>query len=385
MRTVLYFQSSLAPSNVTELDGFYRFAKAARWFVHVIPFGEAAVGRLHANEKLHRPDVRQLITFWNPSGAVVDCGAAMDVLSPEDFGDLPVVFLDHPPRRGSLTIHSDAQLIAETAAKELLAKGCESYGYVPWTEDLYWSRMRGEMFSAIVHHNGRSCQVFDGALRPVGGEDRLVSWLMSLPKPCGIFAANDFIGAKVLMCAKIAKVRVPGDLFVVGVDNDPQICEHASPTLTSIQPDFERAGFVAAEMLSKRVAHPRMRLEDGTFGPMLVAHRQSTNSYRRGDDRVRAAVDFIRLHACDGIKARDVVGEMGVSRRLAELRFREMTGRSILEEISAVRLEQAQNLLVRTSMPMVKIARKCGYGSYEALRKLIVRNFGKSPREYRAS
>ena len=51
---------------------------------------------------------------------------------------------------------------------------------------------------------------------------------------------------------------------------------------------------------------------------------------------------------------------MGCSRRLAELRFREVTGKSILEEIRWVRYENARLLLSENEVPMDSVG---GYAS----------------------
>ena len=42
---------------------------------------------------------------------------------------------------------------------------------------------------------------------------------------------------------------MPGDVAVLGVDDDPLLCETASPTLSSVEMDVEAAGFAAAAAL----------------------------------------------------------------------------------------------------------------------------------------
>ena len=386
MKTILYFQSSLCASNNAELDGVYRYAKSARWRVQVVPYGEAAGGRLHADEESAKPNIGALMEFWRPDGVIVDCGAAPGLLGPSDFRRTPTVFLDRSNDQKALCVYSDSEEIAACAAKELLSLDCAAYTYIPWMENLDWSRDRGEAFARIVRMNGRKCHIFRP--RTFGHEDDtyrawLKEWLEKAPKPLGVFAANDYIAAQVLSCATVARIAVPDELRVIGVDNDLQICVHTAPPLTSILPDHEKAGFFAAELLADRLAHPKARLASRTFGPVAVIHRQSTNAIRRHDDRVGAALELIRRRACEGLMARDVIAAMGTSRRLAELRFREVTGRSILEEIKSVRLERAKNLLRKTDTPVAEIAAACGYGSTEALRKIFIAEFGAAPARWR--
>ena len=54
---------------------------------------------------------------------------------------------------------------------------------------------------------------------------------------------------------------------------------------------------------------------------------------------------LIRCNACDGLKTKDVILEMGCSRRVAELRFREVTGHSILDELIAA-MEEPKGVLL---------------------------------------
>ena len=95
------------------------------------------------------------------------------------------------------------------------------------------------------------------------------------------------------------------------------------------------------------------------------------------------ALKPIRRNACDGLKSKDVVVEMGCSRRLAELRFRVVTGRSILEEILSVRIERAKYLLEHSEKSIAEIAAACGYGSANALRKVFAVETGKNPLAWR--
>jgi AraC-like DNA-binding protein len=94
-------------------------------------------------------------------------------------------------------------------------------------------------------------------------------------------------------------------------------------------------------------------------------------------------MELIRLRACDGLCARDVIAAMGTSRRLAELRFREVVGMSILAAIQRQRVEQAKWQLQHSASLVADIAARCGYRSVRALRKVFVRETGMSPADWR--
>ena len=94
---------------------------------------------------------------------------------------------------------------------------------------------------------------------------------------------------------------------------------------------------------------------------------------------------LIREGVSDGISPRDVVGQIGGSRRQAEYRFREFVGKSIGEEINAVRLEAAKKQLSDLSVPIGSVAARCGYGDDSSLRRAFKAATGMSLSEYRKS
>jgi LacI family transcriptional regulator len=60
-----------------------------------------------------------------------------------------------------------------------------------------------------------------------------------------------------------------------------------------------------------------------------------------------------------------VVNAAALSRRVLERRFRQTVGRSILEEIRRVRIDQVIRLLVGTNMSVSQIADALGYPGIE--------------------
>ena len=386
MKTILYFQSSLNASNNSCLEGVSRYAKTAGWRVHLTLYADAAYIRGDYTDGAHRPDVKGLLEFWRPDGVIADCGAARELLDPDDFKTVPVVFLDRGPTGNETCVTSDARQVAALAAKELLSLGFRTYAYVPFNLRLPWSVERGVEFERLVRMNGCKFHLF--RRRPFGDDAEtyrawLREWLRKAPKPMGVFAANDFVAETVLSCAEREKIGVPHELAVIGVDNNPVVCERTKPSLTSVLLDNEKAGYLAAELLNRKMAHPRRKVASGLFGPVCVYHRQSTFLYSRKDDRVSVALKLIRRSACDGLKAKDVIAEIGCSRRLAELRFREVTGRSILEEILSVRIERAKYLLEHSGKSIAEVAKSCGYGSANALRKVFAAETGQNPLVWR--
>ena len=215
----------------------------------------------------------------------------------------------------------------------------------------------------------------------------LRKFLASLKRPCAVFAANDTTAESVLSAAAMERLKSPDDVAVAGVDNYEPICEHTSPHLTSVEPDFRRGGRLAATMLLDLAANKgkwrgsRMQ----TFGPLRVVRRASTRVLAVPDKAAAAALDLIRREACNGLSSARVAALFPCSRRQADSRFRRATGRSILEEIHSVQLERAKQLIRDTSIQLKALSDFCGFTNPNSLRKFFLRETGMTMSEWRAS
>jgi LacI family transcriptional regulator len=176
---------------------------------------------------------------------------------------------------------------------------------------------------------------------------------------------------------------VPDDVAVIGIDNDDELCERSSPTISSIDPDFIASGRLAGEALDRLMSHPAPVPKHIMYPPLLLVRRESTRRFSRHDANVARAVERIRKEACDGLTAGEVVKDFPCSRRMAELRFRSLIGRSILQEIRRVRLETAQHLLGNSALGIDFIADKCGYASLSAFSVFFHQETGVSPSIWR--
>ena len=104
----------------------------------------------------------------------------------------------------------------------------------------------------------------------------------------------------------------------------------------------------------------------------------SSNRSKRIDREVLSALDLIRREACSGLKARDVLASFTCTRRMAEMRFRAATGKSMLEAIHEIRRAKAEDLLRDPTRDRTAIANLCGYSSANALANFLRRYSAKS-------
>ena len=378
MDTILYFQSPSKTSAPDKIAGVRRQAAAMNWHVQ-------------AMDGLPTPkNLANLVKFWHPIGIIVECGGGYQEIRTDIFAKFPTVYLDRNPRtmpQNVICVSHDSVTTGRLAAKELLVTGHPNFAFVPYPQPRFWSDDRQRGFCDALALNGAKCEVF-----PIGHhswqsiiwQEALRHWIANLPRPCSIFAANDSVAAEVLTAAAHSGLDVPREIAVCGVDNFAQICEHTTPTLTSVQPDFLLAGELAARALGEIIGGKRSKDTRLTFGPAGIIRRASTRTGRRYDSEVSSAVELIRRRACEGISSADVVADFKCSRRMAEVRFRQILGHSILDEIQAVRLERAKEMLSNTRQDMSAIANLCGFKAANALWKFFRQETGMSPTEWRA-
>ncbi len=380
MNTVLFFAYSNKYICSDRIEGARRYAEKVGWNIQVV----------ESNNTGQLLNVKGLVDFWKPIGVIAECGGGLSPSFHKVVEKLPLVYLDEDPSRKkdkAIYVNSDSTLVGEIAAKELLTLKLPHYAFVGWLKPRFWSEERREAFTAAIKLNGYDCSVFECPRNADGSRrhELLRTWLQALPKPCGIFAANDPVAEEILTIAASAGISVPDDISVIGVDDDTVICERTRPTLTSIRLDFGQGGFICAEMLDRRIRNPKFRSATAKFGPVVVTRRQSTQRFSQTDRRVTRAIEFIRLNACDGIGTSEVAKEMGLSRRMAELAFRRKTGRTIRDEIQSVRMAHVERLLLDPSRDSASIATFCGWASGSALRRLFKDlHGGLSMREWRA-
>ena len=297
--------------------------------------------------------------------------------------NIPTVVMDiHSPllearKSNIIFIRNSPEEIGLSAANHLLAIGkCRSYAFVHHKSVLQWSVNRFKSFRDTLRDNGFRCHELKS---PEG--------LEKLERPVGVFAANDDRGYDVIEFCRAHRLRVPEDIAVIGINNDTLICENCHPRLSSIQPDFEQEGYRAAELLSQMMNARNSQTRNPAthfVGVKQIVRRESTAELSHAGKLVQRALVYIRKNALKGISVGDVAEHLHISRRLADLRFRELQGTTIGETIISVRLEEVKRLLRETKEPIDTIAARCGYENPNYLKNLFKRRFAMPMREFRA-
>lgn len=306
---------------------------------------------------------------------------------------LPAVVVGHHHSEiaGLLNVVTDSESVGLMGAEHLLGCGFKHFAFCGYAkasfEKTAWSEVRMEAFGRRIRKAG-----FDDPARYVlsmSGLDwskelgSMAQWLLALPKPIGLMACNDDCSQRIMEACRMAGLIVPDMVGVIGVDNDEVICGLTDPPLSSIVVNFERAGYEAARALDSlmRGAHHVPRRITALASHVVA--RRSTDFVAADEPHLKKALQFIRDHARNGVTVDAVAASAGLSRRALEKRFRNLLGRSILQEVRRVRTDQIARLLVETNMTVGEIADLLGFADAQHIARYFRAGKHTSPVTYR--
>lgn len=284
-------------------------------------------------------------------------------------------------------VSNDGTSLAQMALEHFIERGFRHFAYCELDQH---SHIRSQRFGEQLTVRGltghflrvRHAQRHDWVLRR--DNERLETWLQSLPKPVAILAHNDIRGRHVADACRRLRIDVPDEVAILGIDNELPHCEMCNPPLSSIITDAERIGFEAAAMLNQLMNGKTPALKRLLIPPLGIATRQSTDVTATTDRYVAQAVRFIREHACSGIDVADVLKRVVISRTALDKRFVAALGHSPHEEIARVRLKRARELLSETDLSIDIIAERTGFRHGEYLGVVFRRAYQQTPGEFRA-
>jgi LacI family transcriptional regulator len=215
----------------------------------------------------------------------------------------------------------------------------------------------------------------------------LLGWLKeqisALPRPVGVFTEGDLWAVEMIHICQQLGLRVPDDIAIVGIDNDPLVVDVAPVPVSSVDNNLHGLGMEAAALLDRLLSGEAPPAETIFIQPRGVVQRRSTNTLAVSNEDVAAAITFIHAHFRDPITVADVASESHISRRRLQDLFLEHIGRTISQEIQRARLDLAKRMLHESPMKIGLIAERCGLGSGVQMAKVFSRELKTTPKAYR--
>ncbi|MEM8867713.1 MAG: DNA-binding transcriptional regulator, partial [Verrucomicrobiota bacterium] len=255
-------------------------------------------------------------------------------------------------------VKCDDTSVGAIVAKHFLENIHRNFAFIGLADER-WSIERELAFRKEVHAVNQQVQTFHIEQRPVeqavtGDEfESIKTWLSGLSTPIAIMVASDQFATILFEACHQLDLTIPENVSVVGVDNDRPFCDLCRPKLSSLQPDHEQVGYLAAQALS--------RLIDGDSAPERLIEvsshalyeRQSSDLIAIKDQATLQAMKYIRAHAAESPSLDEIAQASGTSRSVLQRRFRRYLKRTIGEVVLNEKLRIAREMLRDTKLPIV--------------------------------
>jgi len=207
-------------------------------------------GDVHKNgAALHEQHYVSLLNNSVTDGVIIVASAAADFIT-----NAPIVSVDpHVINPSYPSVQGTNYQGALDAMGHLLGLGHRCIGFITGRPEIASAKQRLKGYRDALVKAGIE---IDKALIAPGDFSQAEGYkctrqLMALKNPpTAIFAANDQSAIGVFQAAEELGLRIPGDLSVVGFDN---ISEAKFMGLTTIDQSLEEMGYIAIQMLIKRI------------------------------------------------------------------------------------------------------------------------------------
>lgn len=346
---------------------------------------------IHLSER-HIVDFPDWLKSWRGDG-IITRTADLNIHRLLKRKKIPHVELHGDDEKYPLDVSIDEARVAEMAGNHLWSQGYRNFAFFALGNAWWIERRRSEFTQAVSRFNAEchcfesrdSFEVFPSLITDEKIMKRIVRWIKKLPKPIGIWAATDLNAFYVLEACLLAEIAVPGEVAVLGTDNDTLLCKALVPQLSSVDINAREIGYQAALLLEKRMNGE----QDDTplpirTAPSHVEVRQSTDIIAIPDRNVALAVAYIRENShLPGMCVAKVADRVGMSIRTLQLKFRKVLNCSPEDEIIKTRLEHAGRLLRDSDVKISAIPFLIGLTSKPYFYRLFSETHGVTPQVYR--
>jgi LacI family transcriptional regulator len=278
----------------------------------------------------------------------------------------------------------DNQAVGGVAARHLVERGVTDWAYVGPAGHRYAEKRR-DGFVAELERLDKPCRVF---MVPPDQSNQLSlhlrTWIKRLSPPLGIMTCNDQWAVFVVEACQSEGLRIPGDVAVVGSDNDDLYCLLSQPTISSVYNNYQMVGREAARLMEAWLTNGKIPPKQTLIPPGHVVIRRSSDLALTPDPLVNEAMRLIGERAIHGLTVDKLLEDLPVGRRKLEKNFKEVLGRLPATESRRVQVERAKQLLLDTSLTLDEVAEAAGLGSQRQLRMLFRRELGASPSVFRS-
>lgn len=304
-----------------------------------------------------------------------------------DSLQIPIIVQNYAERNEAVSnLTGDYYNTGVMAARFFLSKGYYNFAYYGYKKAI-WSRERGAGFRDEVEKQGFTCHILENknpdTREWVYNHEQIAEWLLSLPKPVGLFACDDNYALQISETCNIYNIAIPEEISLLGVNNDELLCNISNPPLSSIVLDVENGGYQAGRLLHKLIEKKIKGPFNIVIEPLYIEHRASTQKYAVTDKYIQKVLSYIDANYTNQITVDDLVKQVPLSRRVLERRFKKATGSSLYKCIQDHKIDHFSRLLLNSDCNLYEAALLAGFDSYKNVPRIFRKYNNMTPAEYR--
>jgi LacI family transcriptional regulator len=287
-------------------------------------------------------------------------------------------------------VTSDHYEMGATAAAECLQQGYVRIGALDVKQSFFsWIPLKTQGFLDHLAGVRKGITVLkpprielDVAVLSGESEEKLTQWIARQQTPFALAAPNIQLAWVLWKCVQAAGKRIPEEVGVISIGEDPLLLNQTIPPLTAVDEDGFRIGRMCAKVLQGSIMG---KPPSGWIKvkPPGIVRRGSTEMSASADPIVGRALKYM----AENLANLDNIGQMAKSIHTSPAtllrRFKEFRDCSPAEELRKLRLQRALELIRSTDRSFAEISEECGYGLQSALSRAIRTATGKSPSEIR--
>ncbi len=300
--------------------------------------------------------------------------------------NIPVIVQNYKERNeGISNLTGDYFGTGVLAGEFFLQKGYKSFCYYGYNNTV-WMRERGDGFRETVEKKGYQVYFYEENARAEEWNfdaETVGEWLNRLPKPVALFACDDYHALQITEVCKINNIDIPGEIAILGVDNDDLLCNISDPPLSSIELDILNGGFAAGRLLHQFIMKRAVPPVDIVIKPIRVVSRRSTEQFAVSDKHIGYVLKHIESHCTTQLSVKDILPLVPLSRRGLEKSFKRETGITIYQYIQRKRIEKFCDLLETSDIPLTEAAASSGFTDYKNVSRIFMKSKGITPSRYR--
>lgn len=218
----------------------------------------------------------------NPCSGLLVIATEMERDEIDEFAalKLPVVILDNDHPNSSISsVTMNNRALAYEAVNHLMHLGCGDVGYLRSSirSGNCIGRENGYL-EVLKNYNITPRKDLEFTLTPsIAGarHDMLYQLSVGRKVPRALFADNDVIAVGAMQAMRQYGIRIPDDVYIVGVDNT-MLAQVSSPTLSSMQISHSALGKKAIKLLLEHITNPEFEPEQIYIGAKLIVRESST-------------------------------------------------------------------------------------------------------------